>query len=105
MPSPSKGEVTMSDKIITLHPQAGKSGVNISKEKYDIIRKAILEILDAQKEMTFKNLTQEIHAKLEGRFDGSIPWYVTTVKLDLEARGEVERVANASPQRLRLANA
>ena len=31
---------------------------------------------------------------------GSLIWYVTTVKLDLEVRGEVERVDGASPQRL-----
>ena len=32
---------------------------------------------------------------------GSIMWYVTTVKLDLEVKGELERVPGARPQRLR----
>lgn len=31
---------------------------------------------------------------------GSVSWYVTTVKLDLEVKGELERVAKSSPQRL-----
>ena len=30
--------------------------------------------------------------KLEGKFDGSIPWYMEGTKLDLEARGIIERV-------------
>lgn len=32
---------------------------------------------------------------------GSVSWYTTTVKLDLEARGELERVPGSRPQRLR----
>ena len=35
--------------------------------------------------------------------EGSISWYVTTVKLDLEARGLIERVPRSRPQRLRMA--
>lgn len=31
---------------------------------------------------------------------GSVGWYTTTVKLDLEARGEIARVESARPQRL-----
>ena len=31
----------------------------------------------------------------------SVGWYATTVKLDLEARGLIERVPDARPQRLR----
>ena len=32
---------------------------------------------------------------------GSLGWYVTTVKLELEVRGEIERVADIHPQHLR----
>jgi hypothetical protein len=52
--------------------------------------------------MTFRALMEDVEAELAGRFERSIPWYVTTVKLDLEARGESERVPHSSPQRLRL---
>jgi hypothetical protein len=92
----------MEEKILTLHPTEGKSGVNINKEKYDLVRAAILEALRAVDDMTFKDLTQSVHVKLKDRFDGSIPWYVTTVKLDLEARGTIARLPKTSPQRLRL---
>jgi hypothetical protein len=92
----------MQAKILTRHPDPGKSGVNISKQKYDQIRDAILEELGAGDEVTFQGLTQAVGQKLRGRFEGSIPWYVTTVKLDLEARGLIQRIPDSSPQRLRL---
>jgi len=89
------------DKVLTLHPD-GKQGVNISKEKYETIREAMLSILAEQEEILFKNLPAAVDRKLEGNFDGSISWYVTSVKLDLEARGLIIRVPKSGPQRLRL---
>ena len=91
----------MRNQIRTLHP-AKKQGVNISTEKYEIIRRAILSILGAQKEMTFMKLTQAVEKEVDGKFEGSIPWYVTTVKLDLEARGQVKRVPHSRPQLIKL---
>ena len=32
---------------------------------------------------------------------GSVSWYTTTVKLELEVRGEIERIPGSRPQRLR----
>jgi hypothetical protein len=92
----------MQAKILTRHPDPAKSGVNISKEKYDQVRDAILETLGVGGDVTFQGLTRAVEQKLSGQFDGSVPWYVTTVKLDLEARGLIERIPDSSPQRLRL---
>ncbi len=92
----------MEELIMTRHPQVGKQGTRILKAKYDVIRAAILETLRSTGEMTFRELVDAVEAKLAGRFDGSIPWYVTTVKLDLEARGEIERLPKSRPQHLRL---
>jgi len=92
----------MKDTIRTLHPEK-KQGVNISKEKYEIIRKAILSTLRAQKEISFRNLSHAVEKEVDGNFDGSVMWYVTTVKLDLEARGEVKRVPHSRPQLVKLA--
>lgn len=91
----------MKNMIRTLHPEK-KQGVNISKEKYDIIRKAILSTLRTQKEMTFMNLSRAVEKEVNGTFEGSVMWYVTTVKLDLEARGEVKRVPNSRPQLIKI---
>lgn len=92
----------MKDMIRTLHPEK-KPGVNISKTKYEIIRKAILSTLHSQKEMTFMNLSRAVEKEVNGSFEGSVNWYVTTVKLDLEARGMIKRVPNSRPQLVKLA--
>ena len=92
----------MQDMVKTLHPQK-KQGVNISRDKYDTIRKAIMSELRANKEMTFMKLSRAVEKEVRGKFDGSVMWYVTTVKLDLEARREVKRVPNSRPQLVRLA--
>lgn len=91
----------MTERIMTLHP-AGKQGVNIDKGKYDMVRQAIEETLQAQPGITFSGMTKAVDKRIGDVFDGSISWYVTSVKLDLEARGVLERVDGRSPQRLRL---
>ena len=93
----------MDEKILAKHPDPGKQGVNISKAKYVVIRETILDLLRAHGDMTFTELVQAANERLEGKFDGSISWYVTTVKLDLEARGMIQRGPKSKPQRLRLA--
>ena len=84
---------------MTLHP-AGKAGVNIDRQKYDVVREAILEAVRTNGTITFSDLTAEVRSRLEATFAGSISWYVTTVKLDLEARGEIVRVPKSKPQQL-----
>jgi hypothetical protein len=91
----------MKDTIRTLHPEK-KQGVNISREKYEIIRKAILSALHKEKEISFMNLSRAVEKEVNGSFEGSVTWYVTTVKLDLEARGVVKRVPHSRPQLVRL---
>jgi hypothetical protein len=92
----------MKDMVKTLHPEK-KQGVNISRDKYEIIRKNIMSVLRANKEMTFMKLSRAVEKEVRGKFDGSVMWYVTTVKLDLEARGEIKRVPKSRPQLVRLA--
>jgi hypothetical protein len=91
----------MKDTIRTLHPEK-KQGVKISREKYEMIRKAILCVLETQKEITFMNLSRAVEKEVNGNFEGSVTWYVTTVKLDLEARGQIKRVPNSRPQLVKL---
>jgi hypothetical protein len=90
------------EKFLTLHPEEGKQGVNISRAKYEMIRQAILKAIRSQGSISFQGLVSLIDYNLRNRFEGSIPWYVTTVKLDLEARGEIERVPGSGEQYLRL---
>ncbi len=89
------------DRILTLHPQ-GKRGVNIEKEKYRIVREAIIGVLKEEGTVTFNGLMKGVLSRLRGRFRGSIGWYVTTVKLDMEARKTILCDRHSSPQTLRL---
>jgi hypothetical protein len=91
----------MAEKILTLHPQ-GKQGVNISRAKYEQMRDTIAQLLQAHGPLTFTDLTRLVNERLTGHFDGSISWYCTTVKLDLEARRVIERIPKTSPPQLRL---
>ncbi|MCB0038582.1 MAG: hypothetical protein KDE23_02820 [Caldilinea sp.] len=91
----------MSERIKTLHPD-GKQGVNIAKTKYDAVAAAILASIQAAGVLPFGALAAAVAARLPAEFDGSIGWYTTTVKLDLEARGLIERVPGVNPQQLRL---
>ena len=88
-------------KILTLHPH-GKNGVNISLRKYEQIRAFIIECITANGELTYKELNQKAVKKLSKKFEGEVGWYVVTVKLDLEARGLIERIPKTSPHKLRL---
>jgi uncharacterized protein YdeI (YjbR/CyaY-like superfamily) len=92
----------MEERILARNPDLTKQGTNISKAKYETVRQAIVTALQAGGEMTFEGLAGAVEAQLAGRFDGSIAWYYTTVKLDLEARGGLARVPGSGPQRIRL---
>ena len=80
------------EKILTKHP-LGKKGVNISKEKYETLKKAILGAL-GKKELTHTELFDRLNKNLKNKFTGSISWYAETVKLDLEARKIIERTTS-----------
>ncbi len=87
------------EKILTKHPQ-GKSGRNISKESYDLLKTAILAALQ-KKELTHNELFEQLKKNLKGKFSGNISWYGETVKLDLEARKIIERTGS-KPQKYRV---
>ena len=91
------------DRILTQHP-TGKQGTRIERAKYDAMKRAILKVVARRGEGTpFKELSSRVRPHLADEVYGpdvSVGWYCTTVKLDLEARGLLERVPGVSPQRL-----
>jgi len=87
------------EKILTRHPQ-GKRGVNIDRKKYDTLKRAMLSTL-RRNELTHGELIEALRGKLGSKFDGNVSWYAETVKLDLEARKEIERT-KTRPQRYRI---
>ncbi len=92
------------ERIRTLHPQ-GKQGAHIEKDKYDVMRRALLRVIPRRKEgVAFKELPQLVKPHLDRKVYGpkvSVNWYLVTVKQDLEARKLVELVRDAKPQRVR----
>lgn len=78
------------EKTLTRHPDRNKSGKQISKEKYDVIKQAMLSILKGR-ELTHTQLFDELETQLGGNFEGNISWYGETLKLDLEARKIIQR--------------
>lgn len=95
----------MSDKIMTLHPEPTKQGVNIDRNKYQTIHDAIISTLERRGPLTYTKLTGEVEQQLKDSFDGSVGWYTVTVKLDLEARGKIERIPSTGPEQVRLVDA
>ncbi|MGW9685009.1 DUF6958 family protein [Flagellimonas sp. 2504JD1-5] len=89
------------EKIITLHPQ-GKAGVNILKRRYDFIKDFIIKTVSEKEPITFDKLGDMAIEELTESFDGKVLWYIVTVKLDLEARGTIERIPKTSPHQLRM---
>ena len=87
------------EKILTKHP-LGKSGKNISRQKYQTMKQAILSILE-DKELTHTELFDQLNKRLRNTFSGNVSWYGETVKLDLEARKRIERTSS-KPQKYRL---
>jgi Family of unknown function (DUF6958) len=87
------------EKILARHP-LGKTGRNISRDKYEILKRAILSALN-KSELTHTELFDQLNKSLRGRFSGDVSWYGETVKLDLEARKIIERTAS-KPQKYRL---
>ena len=91
----------MEDKILTQHPQ-GKKGVRIDRQKYERLAEYIINSLRKHEVLTFSQLSDRAEKDLGDTFDGSVLWYLVSVKLDLEARQIIYRVPKTSPQQLRL---
>jgi hypothetical protein len=95
-----------SDKVVCKTPTPGKMPTKIDKWKYDVVRRAILNILKSQPDgVLFSELGALVEQNLseyEKQNLGSVNWYTTTVKLDLEVRGEIRRAEKETPQRLRI---
>ncbi len=88
-------------RIMTLHPQ-GKKGVHILLRKYDMIKDFILEKVKEHQEIEYQELSDLAIKELSETFDGKVVWYIVSVKLDLEARGIIERIPKTSPHQIRL---
>lgn len=92
------------ERVVCETPTPGKRPTRIPRWKYELVRRAILESVPVDGDgLAF----QELPAAVSGRLSreervklGSVSWYTTVVKLDLEVRGELRRIDGSRPQRL-----
>ena len=78
----------MDQKTELKHPE-GKKAVSMDQGKYNLLKSAILECLKSKTGVTHKELQQSVINHFEKnniKFEGSVPWHLELVKLDLEAR-------------------
>jgi hypothetical protein len=97
------------DKVVCRTPTPGKKATRLAKEKFDLVRRAILRVTPRQGQgVCFWEIPRLIKQELtpsELRTIGSLMWHVTVVKLEMEVRGELERVPDRQPQHLRRTSA
>ena len=91
----------MKAKIQLKHPE-GKKAVMMASARYTSLKKALLNHLKKNGESTFEGMCQavtEYFKKSKIKFEGSIPWHVEWIKLDLEANRIIARIPKTSPQK------
>lgn len=91
----------METKIQLKHP-AGKKAVSMDNVKYETVLKALLNCLKTNGDSTHKEILRAITDEFENnntKFEGSVEWHMEWVKLDLEARKEITRIADKTPVR------
>jgi hypothetical protein len=89
----------------TKNVNKGSRGFAVTAEKYEPIRKAILASVPKNKEgVSFDELVASVKGRVSKELfpkPGSVSWYTKVVQLDLEAKGQIERIPGVRPQRVR----
>lgn len=78
------------EKIQLSHPE-GKKAPAISLQNYQVLEKAIKEVLNGR-QLSHTDLAKEIHGYLEKKkikFEGSVDWFGEWVKLHLLSKGTI----------------
>lgn len=108
MPKSTKAGKTVAVRNINLRGKTNRSGASktrVNEQRYEAMKRALLKAVPRDKVgIEFRSLPETVRPHLpDGQLPGggSLMWYVTTVKLDLEARGLLERVPGSRPQRIR----
>ena len=95
--------LTPGEKVACRTPAEGKDGkTNIPKWKFDVLRAAIRQVLKGR-EMGMNALKEAVRDALDEnslKQLGSLGWHLTTVRLELEVRGEIARLPKVTPLRL-----
>lgn len=95
-------------RILNANKPGYSEAFTIEAEQYSLLREHILlaaeQFANEEGEALLKDIQQHVQERLGGheRFPkGRMTNYTRYTKTDLEARGELERVAGSAPQRVR----
>lgn len=92
------------ERTVCRTPTPGKKPTSIPTWKFDAIRDAIIEIVPTDPPgLAAKDLPDRVAGRLSAEVRealGSVSWHTTTVKLEMEVAGELQRVPGARPHRL-----
>jgi hypothetical protein len=91
--------------VKTTNVNSGSRGFAVTPQKYEPIRRAILaSVQRGAHSLTFQELVASVATRVPAELfpkKGSVSWYTKVVQLDLEAKGQLERVPDVTPQRIR----
>lgn len=91
------------ERIMMRNPNTGRDDCRIKVSIYEPTRDAILEAVGEAGELRYSELASEVERRTPADLweDNSVGWFTATVKLHLEAEGQI--VKSGSPQVLSLA--
>ena len=94
----------MSERVVCRTPTPGKQPTRIEQWKFDSIRAAILKAVPRKEPgVEARSLPDAIRERLtadELSRLGSVGWYTTSVRLELEVAGELTRLDGRGPVRV-----
>ena len=92
-------------RVPVLNPKPGTKPFTISAARYYDLKGAMLRTLGANRDgIAFADLPEACDGSLDSSLweGSSLGWYVTSVKLDLEARGLIHRTLRRGRQQVHL---
>lgn len=96
--------MSQAEMFQALHPDPNKQGTRVTKSTYEADKNALLKVIPSNKEgIAFMDLSKAVIPQLSKELNETTSqgWWATTVKLDLEARGLIERFNHQGKQHLR----
>jgi len=97
--------MTKKEMFQALHPDPTKQGARVTKATYEAYKQALLKAMPQTEDGLELALLYEAarpYVSEDILENTSLGWWIMTVKLDLEARGVIERIPGKGRQRVRL---
>lgn len=92
----------LSNELLRTIRPGNKTGITMTRDRYNAIKEFILKTLDQEAELTFNKLLTKGHLRFYPSLGETTGWYLYQVKLDLEARGliKVDEISKGSKKKV-----